>query len=576
MRCRLLNCKLSRHWSRFLLLHFIATELANRTSVADLERKITLDRLPIAKGAFFDSYAEEYNATCLPYTRTEVLRTISAWVNEGNYDGTGKPVFWLNGMVGTGKSTILRTVAQQLSGSRQLGATFFFNRGELDRNNLSKFFTTLAADLVTREPALVPHIQSAIDADPNIATKNAKEQFAKLIVQPLLAILSMAEKPRLPLVMIIDAVDECEREEDVQLLVQLLCGLDLMTSRCLKVLLASRPELSIRRHMTLMEGRCKTLVLHDMPESIIERDLLNILKHELVSIRQNYNATVPEDRALESDWPGNGTIEKLVKMASPLFIFVATMCRFLADRRCGNPNQQLQEILQLETRSQESQLDATYLPVVSRLVAGLYSKQKKVIIQQFRDIVGPIIVLTSPLSSTALSYLLDIPRSTIDDRLDLLHSVLKIPASDIEPIRLLHLSFRDFLVDEEKRDTSPFWIDEQATHKAMANHCLRILTSSLRRNICNLTTPGTPRACIPMQTIAEGLPAQVQYACMSWVSHIHASDTSIGDDGPVSDFISTHLLHWIESISIMGRTLEVPGILETLKSCLEVSPPNYG
>lgn len=541
-----------------------------------MDRKTVLDRLPVARGALFDSYAEEYNATCLPYTRTEVLRTISAWVNEDNYDGTGEPVFWLNGMAGTGKSTILRTVAQQLSGSRQLGATFFFNRGESDRTNLSKFFTTLAADLVTREPALGPHIQSAIDADPNIVTKTAKEQFSKLIVRPLLAIFSTTEKTCIPLVIIVDALDECEREDDVQLLLHLFCGLDLRASKCLKVLLTSRPELSIRQSLAIMEGRYKTLVLHDMPESIIERDLLSILQHELVSIRQNYNATVPEDRALESDWPGNGTIEKLVKMASPLFIFVATLCRFLADRRCGSPNQQLQEVLQLETRSQESQLDATYLPVVSRLVAGLSQKQKKAVIQQFRDIVGPIIVLTSPLSSAALSYMLDIPRSTIDDRLDLLHSVLKIPASETEPIRLLHLSFRDFLVDEDKRDTSPFWIDEKGTHKAMANHCLRILTSSLRRNICDLTTPGTPRVCISMQKIAERLPAQVQYAIMSWIRHIHASGTPVGDDGPVGNFISTHLFHWIESTSIIGRIFEVPGILKTLKSCLEVSQLHCG
>lgn len=64
--------------------------------------------MPVAKGASFNSHREEYNARCLANTRVGLLDRIKGWADDGN----SKPIFWLNGMAGTGKSTIARTVAQ--------------------------------------------------------------------------------------------------------------------------------------------------------------------------------------------------------------------------------------------------------------------------------------------------------------------------------------------------------------------------------------------------------------------------------------------------------------------------------
>ncbi|KAH7111933.1 hypothetical protein B0J13DRAFT_270141 [Dactylonectria estremocensis] len=88
-------------------------------------------------------------------------------------------------MGGMGKSTISRTVAQSFASSGCLGASFFFKRGEADRGSLAKFFTTLAAQMAEREPAIAPHIKADIDVDSHIAEKVVREQFEKLIMQPL-------------------------------------------------------------------------------------------------------------------------------------------------------------------------------------------------------------------------------------------------------------------------------------------------------------------------------------------------------------------------------------------------------
>jgi len=73
---------------------------------------------------------------------------IEAWAD----DPGGQCIFWLNGVAGTGKSTISRTIADRFKKQGILGASFFFKRGERDRGNAALFFTTIAAQLVSQKP----------------------------------------------------------------------------------------------------------------------------------------------------------------------------------------------------------------------------------------------------------------------------------------------------------------------------------------------------------------------------------------------------------------------------------------
>jgi hypothetical protein len=68
-------------------------------------------------------------------------------------------------MAGTGKSTIARTVAQTFSNRGQLGASFFFKKGEGERGNASRFFTTMAINLVAQNSGMLPGIRKALNED---------------------------------------------------------------------------------------------------------------------------------------------------------------------------------------------------------------------------------------------------------------------------------------------------------------------------------------------------------------------------------------------------------------------------
>ncbi|KAK3192426.1 hypothetical protein K4F52_001639 [Lecanicillium sp. MT-2017a] len=241
----------------------LALQVDQTGILLNIDQKMVLDRLPVAEGAFFDSHAEEHNPTCLPTTRVELLQQISEWADSPRPEA----VFWLNGMAGTGKSTMSRTVAQSFAKAGQLGSSFFFKRGEGDRGSLSKFFTTIAADLVVREPAVAPHIKTVIDTNPAIITKNAREQFDKLILQPLSAI-SITAKKSTPLVVVIDALDECDREDEVKLLIDLISRTETLYCKRLRVFVTSRPELAIRSAFKAIEGKYQDIILHDVAELV--------------------------------------------------------------------------------------------------------------------------------------------------------------------------------------------------------------------------------------------------------------------------------------------------------------------
>jgi hypothetical protein len=159
------------------------------------------------------------------------------------------------------------------------------------------------------------------------------------------------------------------------------------------------------------------LIPHEVPEPIIKDDISLFLKHKHVCIRQ--------ERDLSLDWPGDVNFQTLVEMSVPLSIFAATICRVLDLIRS------LTNIL--EYQNQESRLDATYLPVLNRVVEKYQETTQKELIQDIQEVVGMIILLLeSPLSVTSLSELTEIHTLSINARLNSLHSVLNIPNDEME------------------------------------------------------------------------------------------------------------------------------------------------
>ncbi|KAH7201202.1 hypothetical protein DER44DRAFT_827832 [Fusarium oxysporum] len=529
------------------------------TPIHNLDHRTALNQLSIAEGASFDSKAEEHDPTCLPDTRQELLKEIERWIDSSE----SKTIFWLNGMAGTGKSTISRTVAHSRSKRGDLGASFFFKRGEMDRGNLNKLMSTLAYQLASSIPGVAFFIKKTLDDNPAVVGKSVREQFQKLIQEPLSeAVASTIAMP--PVVMVIDALDECDQEADIRLLINILSQAKTVLPQ-LRVFLTSRPELPIRLGFSEVQGSYQDLVLHEIPVEIVEHDILVFLNNEFKKIRHSFNMTVGGERKLPPDWPGRRTVQSLAQMAVPLFIFAATVCRFVGDRKRDSPPTLLRKVLDYKSKGHVSQLDRTYGPVLHSLITDIAENDKKQIVKDFKLIVGSIVMLADPLSVWALSQLLEVDPDVVDNRLDMLHSVLSIPPTRKAHVRLLHLSFRDYLITQE----GVFQVDERQTHETLAKHCLHVMWDGLRENICGLSFPGTCRSTVASSELEERIPPHLQYACMHWVYHQMEGESKLNDDNKVYDFLTTHFLHWVEAMSLLGRAKECLDSLRSLARWLE-------
>jgi type II secretory pathway predicted ATPase ExeA len=517
-----------------------------------------LDKLPIANGAEYGSYEDQYKDECLLGTRTQLLQQIMEWA----LSSSQKSIFWLNGMAGTGKSTISRTVARGLKENDHLGASFFFKRGEGDRGNVKRFFSTLIRQLMLRMSELRSSVREALFEDPEIASKSLGEQFEKLLLQPLLKLDQLHRSPQ-NAVVVIDALDECDCDHNVRSLLRLLPLLQKAKTLRLRVFLTSRPELPIRLSFAELEDHdYQDIALHKISEKATEHDIRLFLTERFKKIRS--------DKNVREGWPGDRIIQNLVGISTPLFISAATIYRYIENTKC-EPIKRLTDLLQSQARC-AAKMDKTYLPILERLLdnPGCDMSEKQQILQEFQNIVGTIILLATPFSVNTLSRFLGIEPHLIIHRLDSFQSVLIMPTSRDIPVRILHISFRDFLVQSK----SIFRVDEPRKHKEIALKCLQIMKSHLRKDICYLGSDGIHRADIDPQYLHRFLSPELEYSCHYWVHHFKQSNISSAEIEDIFIFLKEHFLHWVEAMSLLGFLSEVVILLNALQMIPQVSSRN--
>jgi NACHT domain len=473
-------------------------------------------------------------------------------------------------MAGTGKSTISRTVARYFADQRRLGASFFFSRGQGDLGHAEKFFTTIASQIAHALPTLKRHICEAVAEDHRIGTQGLSEQWKKLVFRPL-SKLENSLSQRLPIILVIDALDECEREDrkdDTRVILRLLAEAKDLPTIQLRIFLTSRPEVSIYHGFSAMSKFThQDCILHHISKDIIEHDILIFIRYEFERIRK---------KRLLSNWPKVEDINSLARDANGLFIYAATICRFV-DRR--HPKKQLSIILQcmgsspptLRTSPTQS-LDEMYSQVLKSSISMNYDEEdREEILDLFKQTVGSIVILSNTLSTTALASLLDLLIRDVDEILKHLQAVLDVPDALDLPVRLIHPSFRDFLLDKNRCSNLHFWVDERQAHRTLADDCIRLMSNSLKQDVCRQVAPGTFVDDVERSRIEQFLPPEVRYACLYWIQHLQKSGAQLHENDHVYQFLQKHLLHWLEALGWIRKTSEGIFAILSLEAQISVS-----
>ncbi|KAJ7431363.1 hypothetical protein B0H11DRAFT_1762286, partial [Mycena galericulata] len=174
---------------------------------------------------------------CHPETRRKMLDGIYKWSSEQD---PGSRVLWLRGPAGAGKSAIAQSLCQKLEVEGRLGGSFFFKRGHSSRGNANKLFSTIAYQLAVLENhyELNFAISQRVERNPSILSRSLALQLQKLIIEPC----RQTGIP-VPLVVVIDGLDECEGQVVQQ---EILRSIGQGVHIPLRFFIASRPEPHIR------------------------------------------------------------------------------------------------------------------------------------------------------------------------------------------------------------------------------------------------------------------------------------------------------------------------------------------
>ena len=442
-----------------------------------------------------------------------------------------------------------------------LGASFFFAKGGGDAGRAEKFVTSVAIQLASSVPHLYKHICAAVKE--YTASQSLRDQWNQLVIHPLSKL--DGNDYHSSYILVVDALDECDGDTNIQIILQLLSETRLLQRVRLRVFLTSRPEIPIRYGFNqIPDTERLDFILHSISSSIVDHDIYTFLEYNLRLIGQ-------EDE-LDPDWPGVEAIRRLAKTASGLFIWAATACRFI--REGLSANKRLHMLLEggNDPSTPAGHLDKIYITVLRNCIKPSYNEQERQsLYSMLKVVLGSIIVLFSPLSTISLSILLHTTKQQVDQTLKNIHAILEIPKDQTSLLHLHHPSFRDFLLDSNRcRDTS-FHVNEKEAHNTLAAKCIQIMSESLKQDICGLNTPGICVTDIESNQVKRNLPPELQYACLYWIQHLQKSGAQLYDNHPVHQFLRGHLLHWLEALGWMQKVSEGIHAIVSLESIAAVS-----
>ena len=465
-------------------------------------------------------------------------------------------MFWLNGLAGTGKSTIAQSFSDMVAHEGFLGASFFCSRDYLNRRELRKIFPTLAYQLACHYPSFRSHIVTIIKKDPTLAHTSLISQLENLLVNPLTG-------AKISCVIVIDALDECIDNQPASAILSVL-GRFAKQLPLVKFFITGRPEPQIRSgfRLPLLEPITHIFLLHGVELSSVDSDIRLYLVQRLTTIaKQRSNLDLP------NPWPSDSEIEALTNKSSGLFIFASTLVRFV-ESVYHDPYERLQLVVsEANDTAYEGRagIDSLYSQV---LLHAFSDVQESDVFVNARRVLGAIVLAFNPLSRQELSRILGISMTLVSTTLRHLHSIILVPTDELEEIRIFHKSFPDFLQDD-KRCTDPrFCINPAAHHSNMVLGCLK-LVKSLKRNPCSLP-PFTMNQGIPNlpHLLKTRLGGAVRYACRYWARHLRLSLTS-GDIHQVVTSVNEMLRSAPPWIEVMSLENHLEGVIQSMYGLLD-------
>ncbi|CAE6448323.1 unnamed protein product [Rhizoctonia solani] len=499
-----------------------------------------LERLnPVKQAAYDSSFSTQMNRRgCTEGTRVGILDSLDSWLCNSAHSS----IYWMNGMAGTGKTTVASTFCERVEQRKLLGASFFCTRSSAECRDVARILPTISYQLARYSIPFQSALCEIMEQNPDIGSKNILKQFEKLLKEPL-----QRAKDTIPnnLIVVIDALDECDDRKEVELILDMLFHhLDHIP---LKFFITSRPEQEIFEKMSTHAQLREVLHLHDIEQSLVQGDIELYLKEEL-----------------EPMSPSPSEIDQLAQRSGTLFIYAATLVRYISGKRSVDSRKRLQAVLDLTTKStkQHAQIDALYTAVLDSALRedGLLEIDDT---EDILTVLRIVLLAQEPVSVEIIAGLADIESpERVVHALQPLRSVLH-QSEDTGLVSTLHASFPDFMFSNER--SRSYFCDVAEHSQLLARRSFLVMREQLRFNICDLRSSFVPDGKVEniQERIKLGISPILAYTCRYWGSHLVLAPHLDILQRMLEDFLSHRLLFWMEVLNLRrDLSLGVDGLLK--------------
>ncbi|KAF4618537.1 hypothetical protein D9613_010071 [Agrocybe pediades] len=466
---------------------------------------------------------------CTASTREQILDDLRTWVK----DPQGSKVFWMNGMAGTGKTTILYSFCEWLEENERLAGNFFCSRASTSCRDLNNIVRSVAYQLAHYSPAFRSELCKILEEKQNPHMLNVGEQFKWVVEKPL-----RNSKDAIPdgAVIVIDALDECDNASATALFLKVL--LSYAASLPIKFLVASRPEPVIVEKMQASHFSHSLLRLHEIEQSLVQADIKQYLQEALCTM---------------SPIPTADIIDQLTRRSGKLFIYAATVARYINPEGVKvNSQKRLKMILRISSPSaglQYQELDNLYTGILASAFdkGNLEDEELKIATLVLRTVICAL----EPMTKSTMPMILALEQGDVASSLSRLESVLHVQEGPLGLVSILHASFPDFLFNKDRSHEFHCNIIEHNTK--LAHSCFDVMSNELHFNMCDLESSYDFDEDVPdlEQKIAAKISAAVLYACRCWSNHLVLyCDLTSSIHYRLVEFLKFHLLFWMEVLNL--------------------------
>ncbi|KAF7970337.1 hypothetical protein HWV62_24368 [Athelia sp. TMB] len=484
---------------------------------------------------------------CLPGTQQAWLKEVKDWL----MTSSDQNVLWLHGAAGLGKSTIATTIADHFGGLHRQGAFLLFDRNTPFESAPERVMSTLAFQLAQNNAAIRLAVSVAIRDRPGLVSDLVEAQFKSLLLDPLFI---AAEHIEGPIIIVMDALDECGDVSSRRPLLELLSNDFSLLPPQFRILITSRPEHDIKCALA-SRSHIHTIDLSTASDA----DMQIYMRHGMRRIYENRRIM----DELPEGW-GDAEIERLVGYAAGLFIWAATAINLLSN--ADDPVQWLANLLQHE--SPVSTLHDLYEKALLSVREWVPGEATDV----YRRILGLIIISQVPLTAETIVTLLGFQDGGRACRTALRRLGSVIQWSEGQTARTLHKSFPDYLTDSEHCSSKPWFVDVPEHQHSLTVSCLRAINHHLHFNMCNLSTShisNTELLDLPKR-VEKAIPQSLSYPCLFWGYHIRQSLSEDSSLLPlILKFFQEKFLFWLEVLSLMGEIQLVPQTMTSITKFIQ-------